>query len=82
MTSGNIPLGPGPDQILGALTRAVREDPGLRERPAEEVSRELVRRGYLGEEPDPVLVAEMAEGLESEEGSLQPDELPEEGNPT
>lgn len=59
----------------------MREDPGLRERPAEEMSRELVRGGYLDDEPDPVLVAEMAEGLEAEEGSLQPDELSEEGNP-
>lgn len=82
MTSGNIPLGPGPDQILEALKRAVRVDPGLRELPAEEMSRELVRGGYLDAEPDPVLVAEMAEGLEAEEGSLQPDELSEEGNPT
>jgi hypothetical protein len=82
MTSGNIPLGPGPDRILEALTRAVREGPGLRERSAGEMSRELVRGGYLDEEPDPVLVAEMAEGLEAEERSLQPDELSEEGNPT
>ena len=77
MTSGNIPLGPDPDQILEALKKAVRDDPSLRERSAEEISRELVRGGYLGEEPDPVLVAEMAE-----EGSLQPDELSERGNPT
>jgi hypothetical protein len=82
MTSGNIPLGPDPDQILEALKQAVREDPGLRERTAEEMSRELVQAGYLDEEPDPVLVAEMAEGLEAEEESLQPDELSEEGNPT
>ena len=82
MTSGNIPLGPDPDQILEALKLAVRDDPLLRERSAEEMSRELVQGGYLDEEPDPVLVAEMAEGLEAEEESLQPDELSEEGNPT
>ncbi len=82
MTSGNIPLGPDPDQILEALKQAVRDHPRLRERAAEEMSRELVRGGYLDEEPDPVLVAEMAEGLEAEEESLQPDELSEEGNPT
>ncbi len=82
MTSGNIPLGPDPDQILEALKLAVRDDPGLRERPAEEISGELVQGGYLDEEPDPVLVAEMAEGLEAEERSLQPDELSEEANPT
>jgi len=41
-----------------------------------------VRGGYLQEEPDPVLVAEMLEGFEGEEQSVQPDELTEEGNPT
>jgi hypothetical protein len=58
------------------------EDPGARRRPAEEVSKELVRGGYLEEEPDPVLVAEMLEGLEAEEQSLQPDEVSGEGEPT
>ena len=82
LTTGNIPLGPDPDQILEALKQAVRDHPRLRERAAEEMSRELVQGGYLDEEPDPVLVAEMAEGLEAEEESLQPDELSEEGNPT
>jgi hypothetical protein len=60
----------------------LRDDPEARQKPAEEVSRELVRGGYLQEEPDPVLVAEMLEGLEAEEQSLQADELTEEGNPT
>jgi hypothetical protein len=82
MTSGNIQLGPDPDRILEALNGLLRDDPGARQRPAEEVSKELVRGGYLQEEPDPVLVAEMLEGLEAEEQSLQPDEVPEEGNPT
>ena len=82
MTSGNIQLGPDPDRILEALTKLLRDDPGARERPAGEVSEELVRGGYLQEEPDPVLVAEMLEGLEAEEDSLQADEVPEEGDPT
>ncbi len=82
MTSGNIQLGPGPDRILEALKELLRDDPGARQRSAEEVSRELVRGGYLQEEPDPVLVAEMLEGLEAEENSLQADEVTEEGNPT
>ena len=70
MTSGYIPASgePGPDEILAALEEAVREDPGLRERPAEEVSRELARGGYLEEEPSPTLVAEMLGTLEREEG--------------
>jgi hypothetical protein len=78
MTSGNIQLGPGPDRILEALKGLLGDDPGARQRPAEEVSKELVRGGYLQEEPDPVLVAEMIEGLEAEEQSLQPDEVSEE----
>jgi hypothetical protein len=78
MTSGNIRLGPDPDRILEALKELLRDDPAARQRPAEEVSRELVRGGYLQDEPDPVLVAEMLEGLEAEEGSLQADEVSEE----
>jgi hypothetical protein len=82
MTSGNIQLGPDPDRILKAIKRLLRDDPSARQRPAEEVSRELVEGGYLQEEPDPVLVAEMLEGLEAEEESLQADEVTEERNPT
>jgi hypothetical protein len=78
MTSGNIRLGPDPDRILEALKELLRDDPAARQRPAEQVSRELVRGGYLQGEPDPVLVAEMLEGLEAEEGSLQADEVSEE----
>jgi hypothetical protein len=78
MTSGNIQMGPGPDRILEALKGLLKEDPRMRQRPTEEVSRELVRGGYLQEEPDPVLVAEMLEGLEAEEQSLQADEVGEE----
>lgn len=70
MTSGYIPASedPGPDEILAALREAIREDPGLRERQAEDVSRDLARRGYLGREPSPTLVAEMLGTLEREEG--------------
>ena len=82
MTSGNIQLGPDPDRILEALKGFLREDPGARQRPAEEVSKELVWQGYLQEEPDPVLVAELLEGLEAEEESLQADEVAGEENPT
>ncbi len=78
MTSGNIQMGPDPDRILEALRGLLREDPGARQRSTEEVARELVRGGYLQEEPDPVLVAEMLDGLEAEEDSLQADEAPEE----
>ena len=70
MTSGYIPdhREPGPDEILAALREAVREDPSLRERPAEDVSRDLAREGYLASEPSPTLVAEMLGTLEREEG--------------
>jgi hypothetical protein len=48
MSSGYIPASgePGPDEILAALKEAIRKDPGLRERPTEDVSRGLVRSGY------------------------------------
>ena len=70
MTSGYIPASgePGPDEILSALRKAVREDPGLRERQAEDVSHELASRGYLEREPSPTLLAEMLGTLEREEG--------------
>lgn len=70
MTSGYIPPSgePGPDEILAALKEAVREDPGLQERPPEDVSRDLARGGYLEEEPSPTLVAEMLQALEHGEG--------------
>ena len=69
MTSGNIqigPAGPDPDEVLQALKRALRDDAIVRERKAEDLSRDLVRAGYLPEEPDPVLVAEMLGTIEDE----------------
>ena len=78
MTSGNIQMGPGPDAVREALEKAVRDDPGLRERPEEEVATELARKGYLEQEPDPVLVAEML-GLLDEDG---PGEENEAASPT
>ena len=52
-------MGPDPDAVLAALKRATGDDPKLRELPAGEVAAELARGGYLDEEPDPVLVAEV-----------------------
>lgn len=68
MTSGYIPASgePGPDEILNALKEALRQDPALKERSSEEVSRELARNGYLPEEPSPTLVAEMLGTVERE----------------
>ena len=82
MTSGNIQMGPDPDRVLDALRELLREYPGARQRSAEEVSKVLVRGGHLQDEPDPVLVAEMIEGLDAEEDSLQADEVSGEGEPT
>jgi hypothetical protein len=69
MTSGYIPASgePGPDEILAALREAIRKDPDLRKRRAEDVSRDLASRGYLEREPSPILVAQMLDTLEREE---------------
>jgi hypothetical protein len=82
MTSGNIRIGPDPDRIMDALKKALRDDPKMRERPAEEVARELAGGGYLDEEPDPVLVAELLGTMDPEGPGRETDELTEEGNPT
>ena len=68
MTSGYIPASgePDPDDILNALRAALRQDPALKERSPEEVSRELARNGHLPEEPSPTLVAEMLGTVERE----------------
>ena len=78
MTSGNIRMGPDPDRIIDALREALRDDPTIRERTAGEVAEELTRGGYLDEEPDPVLVAEMLGSIDPE----GPGRETEEGNPT
>lgn len=81
MTSGYTPGSmpekdqPGFDQILRALREGINENSRLKEMPAEEVARHLVRHGHLEREPPPPLVAEALEGLEAEEQSLQNEEL-------
>jgi hypothetical protein len=85
MTSGNVRMGPDPDQILEALRSASRDDLLVLDRPTEEVSRGLVRDGYLSEEPDPVLVAEMLGKLKEERPGGEDDEdgeWTEEASPT
>jgi hypothetical protein len=72
---------PSPDQILEALREAVSDNSRLAEMLAEEVARQLVLEGRLQEEPSPVLVADMLDALEAEEGGFEADELSEEGNP-
>jgi hypothetical protein len=89
MTSGYTPGSmpekdqPGFDQILRALREGLNENSRLKEMPAEEVARQLVRHGHLEREPPPPLVAEALEGLEAEEQSFQNEELSsEDANPT
>ena len=67
MTSGNIRMGPAPTGSWRAQA-ALRDDPKMGELPAEESPNELAQGGYLDEEPDPVLVAEMI-------GSIDPEAL-------
>ena len=70
------------EEILDALREAIFGDPRLTEMPAEEVARQLVLGGHLQEEPSPVLVADMLDALDAEEGGFEANELSEEGNPT
>ncbi len=63
---------PGLDAIYEALGRAIRDDPQLPERKAEEVSKEVVRGGYLHDEPAVALVAEVWGDAEAAERRPQP----------
>ncbi len=82
MTSGNIQMGPDPDEVRDALKAALGENPTLRERRSEEVAVELARGGYLQEEPDPVLVGEMLGALDEGGPGNEPGEETEEASPT
>jgi hypothetical protein len=75
-------MGPDRHRVMGALREALREDPKMRERPAEEVAEVLARGGYLDEESDPVLVAEILGSIDPEGPGCETDEVTEEGNPT
>jgi hypothetical protein len=66
MTSGNIRMGPDPDAVLKALKKALQDDPTLSEQPAEQVATGLAQKGYLEQEPDPVLVAEALGALDAD----------------
>lgn len=67
-----MPMRPGLEAIYEALRRAIRDDPKLLERQAEEVSKELVRSGYLHDEPAVALVAEVLSDVEAGERRPQP----------
>jgi polyhydroxyalkanoate synthesis regulator phasin len=72
MTSGGMLMRPGLAAIYEAHRRAIRDDPQLLERKAEEVSKELVRGGYLHDEPAVALVAEVLSDVEAGERHPQP----------
>jgi hypothetical protein len=81
MTSGNIqigPEGPDPDTVQEALKKALRDDPTLGEQSAEGVAAALAQKGYLEQEPDPVLVAEALGALDAD----RPGEETEAASPT
>ena len=82
MTSGNIQMGPDPDQVRDAVDAALRDDPTLREKTSEQVAAELTSRGYLREEPDPVLVAEALGGQDTDGPDDGPGEETEAASPT
>ena len=73
MTSGGMPMRPGLEAIFEVLRRAIRDDPKLLERKeAEQVSKGLVRGGYLHDEPAVALVAEVLSDVEAGERRPQP----------
>lgn len=60
------------DEVLKALEQALEENPQLQGLPAEEVARQLVRGGYLGEEPPLALLEDMLEGTGEAEEPRRP----------
>lgn len=63
----------GHDELLGALERALMDNPHLRDQAPEEVARELVLGGYLEGEPDPGVVGEAMATVAAEEQAFGPD---------
>jgi hypothetical protein len=61
------------DEVLRALERALKDNPRLRDKPTEEVSRELVLSGYLREDPPLAPVAEALATIIAEEQAFGPD---------
>ena len=64
---------PGFQEVLEALKRALEDNRRLRDFPAEEVARQLVLGGYLGEEPTVPQAADALASLEAEEQAFGPD---------
>jgi hypothetical protein len=60
-------------EVLEALKRAIRDNPGVRRLPAEEVARQLLLGGYLPEEPPLPFVADALGTMEAEDQAFGPD---------
>jgi hypothetical protein len=56
---------PGPREILKALRRAYSDDSSLKTTPLEEVSRQLIVRGYLQGEFSSTLAADVVEVMQA-----------------
>ncbi len=70
----------GPDGVLEALQRALRDNPHLRDQPPEEVARQLVLGGYVKGAPDPGVVGEAMATVAAEERGFWPNAPPLEGS--
>ncbi len=66
------------DDVLKALEQALEDNPHLRDLPAEEVVRQLIRGGYLQDKPPLLLVEEALGVIKAEEQAFGPDIPPEE----
>jgi hypothetical protein len=64
---------PDSTEVLEALKRAIRDNPGVRRLPAEEVARQLLLGGYLPEEPPLPFVADALGTMEAEDQAFGPD---------
>jgi hypothetical protein len=65
--------GPGYEEVLEALEKALMDNPRLRYTPIEEVARQLVLSGYLTEEPSLGAVGEAMATIVAEEQAFGSD---------
>jgi hypothetical protein len=65
--------GPGYEEVLEALEKALMDNPHLRYAPIEEVARQLVLSGYLTEEPSLGVVGEAMATIVAEEQAFGSD---------
>ncbi len=58
-------------ELMSALEKALRDKPQLKEQPAEDISQELLRGGYLQQEPSPGKVAQVLGTLKVREQNMR-----------